>query len=111
MDKEEILAKSRAENKKADVYEQEIMKQANAITVTVMMILAAVFFFAQMLVGGGMNWGIWAIVFSVHMTRSWVNYVKMRNKNELGYAIAFTILVAVASGYHIYNLISTSTIL
>ena len=43
MNKEEILEKSRAENKNKDIYEQEILKQANSSAVIVMMVLATVF--------------------------------------------------------------------
>ena len=68
MNKEEILEKSRAENKNKDIYEQEILKQANSSAVIVMMVLATVFFAVQIFVGGGTNWGIWALVFSANMT-------------------------------------------
>lgn len=111
MNKEEILAKSRAENKNKDVYEYEILKKANSCAVIVMMIFAAVFFIVQIIVGEGMNWGMWALVMSTSMTTFWVKYIKMRRKHELGMAIAYTVIVAVASGLHIYNLIASSTIL
>lgn len=112
MNKEEILEKSRAENKNKDNYEQEILKQANSSAVIVMMVLATVFFAVQIFVGGGTNWGIWALVFSANMTTLWVKYIKLRRKHELVMAIAYTILVAAFSGLsHIYNLIVSSTIL
>ena len=111
MNKEEILEKSRAENKNKDIYEQEILKQASASAVIVMMVLAAIFFSAQIFVGGGTNWGIWALVFSANTTTFWVKYIKFRRKNELLLAIAYTVLVAAFSGLHIYNLIVSSTIL
>lgn len=38
------------------------------------MILAAVFFVAQIFAGGGINWGLWALVFSTNMTTFWVKY-------------------------------------
>ena len=44
MNKEEILEKSRQENKNKDIYEQEIIKQGNAVVTSVMVILATVFF-------------------------------------------------------------------
>ena len=111
MNKEEILVKSRAENKNKDIYEQEILKQANSSAVIVMMVLATVFFAVQIFVGGGMNWGIWALVFSANMTTLWVKYIKLRHKPDLMMAIAYTILVAAFSGSHIYNLFVSSTIL
>lgn len=111
MNKDEILAKSRAENKNKDVYEQEVLKQASTSAVIVMMVLATIFFVAQIFVGGGMNWGIWALVFSANMTTFWVKYIKLRRKHELVMAIIYTIFVSVMSGYHIYNLIVSSTIM
>lgn len=111
MDKEKILAKSRAENKNKDVYEQEVLKQVSNNAVIVQMFLAAVFFVTQIFVGGGINWGLWALVFSANMTTNWVKYIKLHRKNELMVAIAYTILVSIMSGYYIYELIVSSTIL
>ena len=111
MNKEEILEMSRAENKNKDIYELEVLKQSGASTVIVMMALAAIFFSAQIFVGGGTNWGLWAIVFSANMTTFWVKYVKLRRKHELVLAIAYTVLVSAMSGCHIYNLVTSSTIL
>ena len=110
MNKDEILAKSRAENKNKDVYEQEVLKQASKSAVVVQMALATLFFVTQIFVGEGINWGLWALVFSANMTINWVKYIKLRRKHELMIAIAYTILVSVMSGYYIYNLIVSSTI-
>ena len=111
MNKEEILAKSRAENKNKDVYELEVLKQANACGVIVMAVLAVIFFSVQIFVGAGHNWGLWALVFSPTMATYWVKYIRLRRKHELLIAIAYTVIVAVSAGYHIHNLIASSTIL
>ncbi len=111
MDREEILEKSRQENRNKDVYEQEILKQASKGAVIVQLVLAAIFFVTQILAGEGINWGLWALVFSTNMTISWVKYRKLRHKRELMLAIIYTIFVSVMSGYHIYNLMVSSTIL
>ena len=111
MDRDEILAKSRVENQNRDIYEQEVLKQANKCAVIVQTILAAIFLIVQIFVGGGVNWGLWALVFSATMTTFWVKYRKLRRKHELLVAIAYTILVAVMSGYYIYDLIASSGIL
>ena len=111
MDKNTILAKSRAENKNRDIYEQEVLKQANHSAVIVQMILAAIFFVAQIVAGGGINWGLWALVFSANMAINWVKYRKLHRGHTLAAAIAYTILVCIMSGYYIYDLIVSSTIL
>lgn len=110
MNKDEILAKSRAENKNKDVYEQEVLNQASRSAVVVQMALATIFFVTQIFAGGGTNWGLWAIIFSANMTINWVKYIKLHRKYELVIAIAYAILVSVMSGYHIYNLVVASTI-
>ncbi len=111
MDKEEILAKSRAENKNKDVYEREVLKQASKSAVVVQMSLATLFFVAQIFAGKGINWGLWALVFSANMTVNWVKYMRLHRKYELLIAIAYTILVSVMSGYYIYGLIVSSVIM
>lgn len=111
MDKKEILEKSRAENKSQDVYEKEVMKQANNYTVLVMVILATILFSLQIFAGKGINWGIYAIVFSATMTNCWVKYFKFHRRQDLNFAIIYTIAVLVFSGYHIYNLFTSSGIL
>ena len=111
MDRDEILAKSRVENQNRDIYEQEVLKQANNCAVIVQTILAAIFFVVQIYAGGGINWGLWALVFSASMTTFWVKYRKLHRKHELLVAIAYTILVAIMSGYYIYDLIASSGIL
>lgn len=111
MNKEEILEKSRAENRNKDIYEKEVLKQASTSAVIVMMILAASFFVVQIFVGGGTNWGIWALVFSANMTTFWVKYINLHREHELVIAITYTIFVSTCSIGHIYDLIVSSAIL
>lgn len=110
-EKDEILARSRAENQNKDIYEEEILKQASERAVVVQLVLATAFFVTQILVGKGTNWGLWAIVFSANMTIYWVKAMKLRRGFELVMAIVYTILVSVMSGYHIYSLAASSAIL
>ena len=100
MNREEILAKGRAENKNKDLYEQEILKQASRIAVMVQMILAAVFFLTQIFVDKGTNWGLWALILSTSMTVNWVKYSKLHRRQELVTAIAY-----------IYTLVAPAAIL
>lgn len=111
MNREEVLEKSRAENRNKDIYEKEVLKQASIGAVIVMMVLATIFFVVQIFVGGGTNWGIWALVFSANMTTFWVKYMKLRRKHELVMAIAYTIFVSACSVGHIYNLIVSAVFL
>lgn len=111
MNREEILAKSRAENKNRDIYEQEILKQANMYALIVLFVLAAIFFVVQIVTGGGINYGIYAIVFSGNMTYAWVKYTHFPRMSTLFHAISLTVFVLALSVCHLYNLITTSSIL
>lgn len=111
MNKEEILEKSRAENKNKDIYEQEVLRQASTSASIVMTCLASIFFMMQMLIGGGANWGLWAVLLSANMTTFWVKYIRLRRKHEFVMAVIYTMAVFAVSGWHIYNLIAPSAIL
>ena len=111
MDREEILQKSRTENRNQDFYEKEVLKQASTSVVIVMMVLATIFVAIQIIVGGGMNWGLYALVLSANMTTFWVKYIRLRRKHELVIAIIYTLSVAILSGGHIYDLVVSSAIL
>lgn len=111
MDREEILERSRAENRNKDIYELEILKQASAKATIVMMILVGVFTIVQMLLGGGIHWGLWALSFTPEMVTLWVKYMRFHHKRELAMAVVYTVMVSVMSGYHVYCLIASSLVL
>ncbi len=111
MNKEEILERSRAENRNKDIYELEIIKQASAKATIVMVALVGVFTVVQMLLGGGIHWGLWALSFTPEMVTLWAKYMGLRRKHEIVMAIVYTIMVSVMSGYHVYSLIASSVIL
>lgn len=110
MDKNEILEKSRAENKNKDIYEQEVLKQTSYYALLALLILATLFLIVQILTGGGINYGLYALVFCGNMTTTWVKYIKLKQKNLLFIAVLYTLLVLSLSGCHIYNLITASVI-
>lgn len=104
MNKDEILAKSRADHKNADTYEREVLRQARNWAMGPLLALATLFFFLQILAGKGINWGIYAMVFSGNAAMAWVNYVKLGRRRELFHALALTLFVLALSGCHIYDL-------
>lgn len=111
MNREEILEKSRKEYGNKDVYEQEILKQGNIAAILAMMILATVFLVVQIFTGGGINYGVYAIVFSGSMAVFWVKWFRLRQKHEWVMALLYTVIVMAFSAAHLYNLITASTIL
>lgn len=109
--REEILAKSRNENKDKDLYEKEVQVKAGNIGACTAAILATFFFVVQILVGGGMNYGLYAIVFSVPATGYIVKSLNMKHKRDIVFAIIWTVAALMFSVVHIYGLIASSTIL
>lgn len=106
MKKEEILAKSRAENNNQDLYEKELQKQASTTVSIVLISLATLFFVLQIFAGGGINYGLYALTVSVYIPTYWVRYIKVRKNTDLFLAITNTLLVIALSSAHIYNLFS-----
>ena len=111
MQKEEILEKSRRENKNQDPYEKQVVvagRNAGAIAAAV---LATVFFVVQILTGGGMNYGLYAVVFIIPATGFTFKAIKLRRRHEIAVAALYWVGVALFSAAHIYQLITASTIL
>lgn len=107
MNKEEILARSREENKSKDIYEQEIIRHGQSIAIIVTMILATIFLVAQILTGGGINYGLYALAFCPEMVIFWLKWVKLRRRHELLMALIYTAFILALSASHIYNLVTT----
>ena len=111
MEREKILELSRKENKNQDIFEKEVVVLGNSYACICSGILATIFFVIQIFVGGDMNYGLYAIVFSMPMAGFWVKYMKMHRKHELFLAIGYTVFVVLLSVSHIYNLINSSVII
>ncbi|MGM9614760.1 MAG: DUF6442 family protein [Oscillospiraceae bacterium] len=111
MDREEILERSRNENKNQDMYEKEVIIQGNRYACIAAAVLATLFFVIQIFTGGGANYGLYAVVFSMPMAGFWLKYRKLHKKHELLVALCYTAAVLLCSAAHIYMLISTSQIL
>ena len=111
MDKEEILKKSREENKKQAAYEKEVIKQGGNNGAIVAAILATVFFVVQIFLGEGMNYGLYAVVFSIPMTGFITKAVKLKKKHEIIVAVIYAVCVVLFSVAHIMQLVNSSVIL
>lgn len=93
------------DTQKKENYEIEVEKEASEWAVLVITALAALFFCVQIATGGGMNYGLWALLFAGNGATSWVKYVKLRKKGTLSWAIGHTVVALLLSAAHIFNLI------
>ena len=108
MNKEEILEKSRLENKDLDLYEQEVIGKATNISVVAAAGLCFIFFFVQIMLGQGQDYGLWAILCIIEATIFIYKAIKLKRTHEIIVAIMYSILTFATSAAHIYNLISAS---
>lgn len=105
MDKEEILKKSREENKNMDVYDLEVQRDGRNIGAVVAVTLAFVFFVIQ-LCTGGKNYALFAIAASVFASTFIVKAVKRKRKHEIVVALFYTIATVLFSILHICKLVN-----
>lgn len=110
MNKEEILAKSRMENKDQDIFEKEVMKDAANVGAITSISLCTVFFVLQIVLGEGINYGMWAIVFSMEAAIFTVKAIKLKKKHEIAISIMYIIATVLMSIAYIANMITASTI-
>ena len=111
MTREDILEKSRAENRNQDVYEKEILKTAGNAGAVAAIILASLFFAIQIFMGGGTNYALYAIVFVIWATTFTVKAIRLRRRHEILFATLYWIFVIALSVAHIYQLIVSSAVL
>lgn len=102
MNKEEILEKSRKENKGADEMERSALQSAGKLAAQVGMLVCCIVATLQVAFTGMMSYESWMIYFSILGTLFTVKYIKLHNKHELWMAILyialfimFTVLFAV----------------
>lgn len=108
MKKEEILSKAKEENKNQDLFEQEILIKGGNYGANVAACLATLFFIIQIFTDGGMNYGLYAIVFAFPMTRFIYKYIKLKRKHELYVSIFYILFVTLLSVVYIISLINPS---
>ena len=110
MDKDEILEKSRQENKGQDVYENQIMQKGASLGTTAAAILATIFFVVQIFTGGGQNYGLYAVVCSIMATNFIVKSLYLKRRHEIAVAALYTLLTLGCSAAHIYNLVTAASV-
>lgn len=83
MNKEEILAKSREENKNRDMVEYEILKRAGSIATRVGLLLCCLTAVLEVIFTEKVSFGSWFIFFGMLSTLFLVKFIKLHRKHEL----------------------------
>lgn len=92
MNKDDILEKSRRENKGPDEMEQYVMAAAGKIAAKVGMFVCCIVAILQVIFTDAISFESWMIYFSILATIFLVKYVKLHSKHELWVAILYTVL-------------------
>lgn len=111
MEKEEILNASRNENQKKDLVEIEVENKAVKMAAIGLIILATVFYVAEIMLKGITNYGWYAIIALYCAIGFGYKAIKLKKKISVVNAIIWSIVTIICVYSYIQNIILTSTIL
>jgi len=97
MTKEEILAKSKTENKNQDVYDLDTQKSAAAIAVYVASILCCLLIIVKSVVSKVVPFELIMILSGMEIALFTTKFVKMHKKHELLVAIVYGVAFIVST--------------
>lgn len=84
MDREEILAKSRKENRDRDFVEEEAINKAHSIALSVgMMVCGLLSVLSAIFTDYGVNFSVWVVMWSIWSCVFLVKYRRLRKRHEL----------------------------
>ncbi len=89
MNKEEILAKARQENKNQDIYEKESIEKASTVAARVGMLMCCILEVLEVVFTEKVNYSIWAVYFVILSTTFFGKFFYMHKKHELAVAIIY----------------------
>ena len=105
MNREEILEKSRRENKGTDEMELIVLNSAGKLAAQRGMLICCVVAVLQVSFTDSMSYESWMIYFSILGTLFTVKYVKLHKKHELLLAILFSALFVFFTVLFVHRLV------
>ena len=91
MNKDDILARSRAENRGSDEYEKQVLEKAGKLSSQAGLMMCCFIAAYSVIRTDRMNNGCWAIYFSISATLYWTKYIHLRKRHELAMAVISTL--------------------
>ena len=83
MDKDEILARSRKENKDMDFVEAEVRAKANGVALNVGIMVCGLLSILRIIFLDTLDYSAWTVYFSALTATMIYKYVKLRKRHEL----------------------------
>ena len=105
MNKEEILERSRTENKNMDEYERSVLASAGKLSAQIGMLMCCVIAVLEVIFLDHISYASWMIYFSILSTIFIYKYLKMKNKHELLLAIFYCAIFIMFTVLFIIDLI------
>ena len=93
MNKDDILAMSRAENHGTDEYERHVLEKAGKLAAQAGLMVCCMIAVVSVIVTEHPNNACWVIYFSIHATLFWTKYHCLRKRHELVMAVISTLAV------------------
>jgi hypothetical protein len=92
MTKEEILEKSRKENKNKDICEIEAINQSSAAAIRIGLLLCCLISTLEVIFNDNINCGVWTVFFGITGALFLTKYIKLRRNHELVLSIFYILL-------------------
>lgn len=89
MDKDEILKKSREENRDRDFVEAEVLGKANGIALGVGMLVCALLSVLHAIFRDGPDYSAWTVLWAAYATVCLYKYAKLRRRHELFFGLLY----------------------
>lgn len=105
MNKEDILAKSRKENKDKDLFEAEVNTNAATIGSITASLLATVFFLVQFFIKSEWNLALYAVVLAIGTSTFTCRAVFLKRKRDMALTVLFGAATIILTIIHFYKMI------
>ena len=101
MTREEILEKSRSENKNQDAFDLDVQKKSAAVAVYTAILIAIIMSIVSAIQNHNLCIEVWVVIFGMQTSLFLTKFLKMRKKHELFVALTYAIGFVVSLIYWI----------
>lgn len=105
MDKDEILERSRKENKDRDFVEAEALAKANSIALSVGIMVCGLLSLLCTIFQEHMDYSVWTVYFSVLAATMIVKFVKLRRWHELVIGLLYAAFCVIFFVFYLQDLL------
>ena len=105
MDREEILAKSRAENKDRDYVEVEALNKGNGLAFTTGVLLCSLVSVLHSIFKDSVDYGVWTVMFGMMSSLMLVKYAKLKKRHELLFGLVYAALSVCFFVFYLQNVL------